>query len=258
MRQPVWDRFPFLLRGKAPSNAELWSFYSSELRFGPKGYLLYFFLSPFSLFSTWLFLLVPCFRIPGGSLWADIMSTFVPLPAPSWKNRKPPLLFLLQLVPLLPSQGLTWRAASAGLVSIVIVPPFSQVLSVGGLAWVVCLTAYRRSLEPRDSYCSLLIFLTYTSYLSGLECIFQSINYFLGSLYSQVRSHSSVRHGILYLVREDRHADIFLKDTPLSDNLAVIPHLTSSCRVCVLTIAWGGIAPYTMWRTHLRISSAHS
>lgn len=158
MRQSiwVWDRFPLYYfearHGRLPLHAELWVFYSSELRFGPKGYLLYF-LFPFSLFSTWLFLLVPCFWIPGRSLWTDLMSTFVPLPAPSWENRKPPLLFLLQLAPLLLPQGLMWRTASAGLVSIVIVSLFSQVLSVSGSAWVVCLTAHSQSFKATTAVC---------------------------------------------------------------------------------------------------------
>lgn len=107
------------------------------------------------------------------------------------------------------------------------------------------MTAHSQSLETATAVCFLS---------SSVHHTLQDWNAFSSpsTILVATRSHSSGRHGILYLVREDRHSDVFLKDTPLSDNLAVTPHLIRSCRVCVLTIARGGIAPYAMWRTHPR------
>lgn len=51
MTQSVWDRFPLYYfkarHGRLPLHAELWAFYSSELRFGPKGYVSFILPIPF-------------------------------------------------------------------------------------------------------------------------------------------------------------------------------------------------------------------
>lgn len=200
------------------------------------------------LFTTWLFALVLCFSISGSSLWTDL----------TW--------FLCHLL----VERTTYQHFN-------FIFSFSHFCRLRG--WCggqhLCMSCFHcnyssfqassfckqlspscmfdcPSQKPRDSNHSLLIILTYTSYLSRLEYIFQSINYFGVILYPHVRPHLSLRHGILYHVKKDSHPSIFLKDTPLSDN--VVPCSTTSWRECVLIIAQGGIVPHAMWKTHLRLA----